>query len=103
AERDQALTPLWRLIDFRKGLGEVERARVEAALEEAGLLDALVGAGERENDSRLIAAPMEGRTLADVLVPVTADSGVSEDAITAILRSVAYNSDREITVTAGRF
>jgi len=103
ADRDHTLTPLWRLVDFRDGLGDDERAQAEAALEEAGLLDALVGATERENDSRLIAAPVEGRSLADVLVPVTAGSGVSEDAIIAILHSVAYETDREVNVSAGRF
>jgi len=38
----RAGAPLWQVVDFREGVGEAERAGLEAALESAGLLDAWV-------------------------------------------------------------
>jgi uncharacterized protein (TIGR02680 family) len=38
----RAGAPLWQVVDFREGVGEPERAGLEAALEAAGLLDAWV-------------------------------------------------------------
>ncbi|HEX6676938.1 MAG TPA: TIGR02680 family protein [Actinomycetes bacterium] len=38
----RAGAPLWQVVDFREGVGEAERAGLEAALEAAGLLDAWV-------------------------------------------------------------
>jgi uncharacterized protein (TIGR02680 family) len=42
ARDGRAGAPLWQVVDFREGVGEVERAGLEAALEAAGLLDAWV-------------------------------------------------------------
>ena len=39
--------PLWRVVDFHEGVGEADRAGLEAALEAAGLLDAWVTPGGR--------------------------------------------------------
>jgi uncharacterized protein (TIGR02680 family) len=39
--------PLWRVVDFHDGVGEADRAGLEAALEAAGLLDAWVTPGGR--------------------------------------------------------
>jgi uncharacterized protein (TIGR02680 family) len=40
ARDGRAGAPLWQVVDFREGVGEAERAGLEAALEAAGLLDA---------------------------------------------------------------
>jgi uncharacterized protein (TIGR02680 family) len=68
--------PLWRLVDFRDGLGDSERAGLEAALEASGLLDAWVrpggGALISEGHDVLLAprtGPVDGPSLADVLRP----------------------------------
>jgi uncharacterized protein (TIGR02680 family) len=45
----RAGAPLWQVVDFREGVGEAERAGLEAALEAAGLLDAWVA-----RDGRLL-------------------------------------------------
>jgi hypothetical protein len=39
---DRAGAPLWQAVDFHEGMGEADRAGLEAALEAAGLLDAWV-------------------------------------------------------------
>jgi hypothetical protein len=44
--------PLWRLVDFADGLGDAQRAGVEAALEASGLLDAWVRADGAVLDAR---------------------------------------------------
>jgi hypothetical protein len=103
ADRDETATPLWRLVDFKAGLIDTEQAQVEAALEEAGLLDALVDAADCDGDSRLIGDPQPGRTLADMLVAKPGDTGVTQETIAAILRSVPYGSDGPVSVSAGRF
>jgi uncharacterized protein (TIGR02680 family) len=103
AQRDDTLTPLWQLVDFADDLPASDRAAVEVALEEAGILDALVGADDRPNDSRLIAAALDGPTLADVLVAAPGDSGVPAQAVTDILRSVAFQQDGPVDIAPGRF
>ena len=57
----RAGAPLWRLVDFREGLGAAERGGLESALEASGLLDAWVSP-----DGRLQAD--DGRTLLDTQV-----------------------------------
>lgn len=68
--------PLWRLVDFRDGLPESERAGLEAALEASGLLDAWVlpdgtalGAGWHDVLLSPSNGPVSGPSLADVLSP----------------------------------
>ncbi|HUR19041.1 MAG TPA: SbcC/MukB-like Walker B domain-containing protein, partial [Acidimicrobiales bacterium] len=69
--------PLWRLVDVAPGVGPTEVDGLEAALTGAGLLDAWVepdGAvdlGDGRADVVLGQRPATGRTLADVLVPIT--------------------------------
>ncbi len=87
AERDPAPPPpvlprtartdgraLWQVVDFVPGLGEPERAGLEAALESAGLLDAWVRPGGRLLDAEHRDVVVSGGTarargLAQVLVP----------------------------------
>ncbi|GAA3178008.1 MULTISPECIES: TIGR02680 family protein [Streptomyces] len=68
--------PLWRLVDFRGGLTEPERAGLEAALEASGLLDAWVlpdgSALAADGHDVLLSpsnGPVNGPSLADVLCP----------------------------------
>ncbi|MFF7778936.1 TIGR02680 family protein [Streptomyces tanashiensis] len=68
--------PLWRLVDFRDGLPEPERAGLEAALEASGLLDAWVlpdgSAVTADGHDVLLSpsnGPVNGPSLADVLRP----------------------------------
>ncbi|WP_436739855.1 TIGR02680 family protein [Streptomyces sp. BBFR102] len=70
--------PLWRLVDFRDGLPEPERAGLEAALEASGLLDAWVlpdGSALAVNGHDVLLAPSDGPvsgpSLAEVLRPAT--------------------------------
>ncbi|MGW7436034.1 TIGR02680 family protein [Streptomyces sp. NPDC054849] len=75
--RDEAPgAPLWRLIDFREGVTDHDRAGLEAALEASGLLDAWVrpdGAALAADGYDVLLAPntgpVEGPSLADVLRP----------------------------------
>ncbi|MCC3771934.1 TIGR02680 family protein [Streptomyces sp. UNOC14_S4] len=68
--------PLWRLVDFRDGLGDAERAGLEAALEASGLLDAWVHpdgtALDADGHDVLLVprtGPVSGPSLADALRP----------------------------------
>lgn len=68
--------PLWRLVDFRDGLPEPERAGLEAALEASGLLDAWVlpdgSAVAADGHDVLLSpsnGPVNGPSLADTLCP----------------------------------
>jgi Putative exonuclease SbcCD, C subunit len=93
--------PLWRLVDFAPGLEVSERARLEAALESSGLLDAwvrpdgsVIEAGRLDTVLPLGSPAPEGRTLAEALVPDVHDGGpVAADVVTVVLRRIGL-SDR---------
>jgi uncharacterized protein (TIGR02680 family) len=99
--RDPAVgTPLWRLVDVRPGVPAGELAAVEAALQAAGLLDALVlpDGRLRTRDQALVGGDaVPGPTLADVLVAVP-DSVVDADIVDRALRRVALGGDGEAVV-----
>jgi uncharacterized protein (TIGR02680 family) len=65
----RAGAPLWRVVDFREGVGDGERAGIEAALEAAGLLDAWVAP-----DGRLL-APGTHDVLVTAGTPATQNLG----------------------------
>lgn len=95
--------PLWRCVDFVPDVPAHERAGWEAALEAAGLLDALVvpGGGLRDaRDGELLlvpnALPAEAATLAAALRPQRPPDGatepearVTDEDVAAVLRSIA--------------
>lgn len=94
ADRDnRAGAPLYLLAEPSDALDRGAQARVEAALEAAGLLDAWVtpdgdvlGAGEL--DAALVGGPpAAGRTLADVLAPTPA-GGVDAGVVRSLLARV---------------
>jgi len=95
--------PLWRLVDFRPHMDNVERAGLEAALEASGLLDAWLShdgnltdaAGQPWLDtSWQRRAEVAGSNLNDVLVPARpGDCPVTAATLTELLASVAYGPD----------
>lgn len=92
--------PLWRLTDFASGVPADLAARVEAALQAAGLVDAWVrrdGAllDPTTLDTVLAAGPpVDTASLADVLVPAVPDGcPVPAATIAAALRRVALVDD----------
>ncbi|MFG2182093.1 TIGR02680 family protein [Streptomyces abikoensis] len=93
-------SPLWRLVDFRDGLGDTDRAGLEAALEASGLLDAWVlpdGTALDADGHDVLLAPRTGPvtepSLADALRPAV-DHGdaraaaVGEETVTRLLAAV---------------
>lgn len=91
--------PLYAVCDFQPHLTETERARLEEALERAGLLDAWIASdgrigklGADEEEVWLVPSPhVIGYTLADVLVPVVPeDSGMKPELVDEALRSILW-------------
>lgn len=97
AERaDLPGAPLWRLVDWRAEVEDHTQARVEAALEASGLLDAWVlplgdvrVAGHDTFAEAALATPAPGDSLADVLA-VEPEAAVSPEQVRALLAGVAY-------------
>ena len=92
--------PLWRLVDVRAGVAPEAAARVEAALESAGLLDAWVRSdGAVLDPDRLdvvlpIGPAVIGRSLAEVLQPDTAGAAaVPADVVNSVLGRIALLDD----------
>lgn len=89
--------PLYVCVDFASNVGGAERAGIEAALGASGLLDARL-TSEQVDDDALDAAirstdtPVNGPTLADVLVPVEVP-GIDTRRIGDVLRSVPLDSN----------
>ncbi|MDQ2761909.1 MAG: TIGR02680 family protein [Actinomycetota bacterium] len=85
--------PLWRLVDFRDGLGQAERAGLEAALEASGLLDAWVDPSGALADPALAdvvlvgGSPAADESLLDALQPV-AEQPVAPAVVKRLLGSV---------------
>ncbi|MDT0300971.1 TIGR02680 family protein [Streptomonospora wellingtoniae] len=95
--------PFHRLVDFADGVPGPARARLEAALEAAGLLTAWVRAdgrvdGRADGDDTLAVAGPEcrGPSLADALRPAAGDAAVSDEAVEALLRSVPLLGTAEV-------
>lgn len=94
--------PLYALCDFRQHVDEARKARIEDALERAGLLDAwispdgMVGTiADGQEEMWIAPQPHElGYTLADVLVPSPPeDSGLNAGQIEAVLRTFLWVED----------
>ncbi|MCX0274223.1 TIGR02680 family protein [Nocardia zapadnayensis] len=97
--------PLWRLIDFASAIAPATAARIEAALEAAGLLDAWVSAGGTVEGHDIFADPtalaaVSGANLTDVLVAVP-DAGVPPEAVHRLLAAVAYGDQVPAGAVAG--
>src|SRR6266545_1714574 len=94
----RAGAPLWQVVDFREGVGDGERAGLEAALEAAGLLDAWVAPDGRllapgTHDVVVTAGTPATQNLAAVLAPaIDRDdpqaAALSEAAVGAVLAGI---------------
>ncbi len=102
--RCRAGAPLWAVCDFRDHLPAADRASLEAALEEAGLLDAWISPDGTvcDADATLVAsAPLDGATLADLLRAEPGERDLDAEVVQAVLRSLALEG--AIAVAPGRF
>ncbi|MCX2952228.1 TIGR02680 family protein [Lentzea sp. NEAU-D7] len=94
ADRDPAAgAPFYRLVDFVPALTDDERAGLEAALQASGLLDAWVTTADADL-SDVLAVPrpaVDGRSLADYLVPAVEGSPVPESFVADLLTAVSLD------------
>ncbi|SMD22101.1 TIGR02680 family protein [Lentzea albidocapillata] len=94
ADRDSAAgAPFYRLVDFVPTLTDDERAGLEAALQASGLLDAWVTPADADL-SDVLAVPrpaVDGRSLADYLVPAVEGSPVPETFVADLLKAVSLD------------
>ncbi|QUE86344.1 TIGR02680 family protein [Exiguobacterium alkaliphilum] len=95
AARDQmradgvVFAPLYALVEFVDGVDVDIQKRIEAALIDNGMLDALITETDVTYDRVLLPAPqMMAHTLADYLKPSPGDTGIASDRIDDVLRSV---------------
>ncbi|WP_144940026.1 TIGR02680 family protein [Paenibacillus sp. 32O-W] len=97
--------PLFAVCDFQPHVDEAAKARIEEALERAGLLDAWISADGRIGavaDGReefwIVPQPHEiGYTLADVLVPVPSEeSGLQAEQVDAVLRTFLWDESGNV-------
>jgi uncharacterized protein (TIGR02680 family) len=91
---------LWQVIDFGQDLDEAARARLEAALQSSGLLDAWVRPGGRLLGSDLRDTLLfglsrtTGPTLADVLrVELPTDSDLSDSDVLSVLNAIHFGNE----------
>ncbi|MGH2862682.1 MAG: hypothetical protein ACRDLT_14440, partial [Solirubrobacteraceae bacterium] len=106
---DRPGAPLWAASDFRDEVSADDRAGLEAALEDAGLLDAWISPNGtiHEADLTLLAladgpsAAAEHGTLADLLAPDRADARIEPTIVAAVLRSIPLQGP--LSVAPGRF
>ncbi|MDT7788725.1 MAG: hypothetical protein QOF58_7144 [Pseudonocardiales bacterium] len=94
ASRDTAVgAPFYRLVDFAPSLNDDERAGLEAALQASGLLDAWVtsGGGDLEDVLAVPREAVDGRSLAEFLVPAVEGSPVPESLVADLLRAVSLD------------
>ncbi|TJY42230.1 TIGR02680 family protein [Cohnella pontilimi] len=98
-------SPLFAVCDFQVGVDEVQKARIEEALERSGLLDAWISPDGRlgpledgQEELWITAQPHEiGYTLADVLVPSPSEgSGLRAETIHAVLRTFLWVEEGDI-------
>ncbi|TDQ34637.1 TIGR02680 family protein [Aureibacillus halotolerans] len=93
-----AFEPLWATVEFQDDVPEEHRIRIEAALEDMGMLDALVTATDRvtvEHDRVLIPNPqLLSHTLADYLKPsLHADSSLPVERVANVLQSILIGDE----------
>jgi uncharacterized protein (TIGR02680 family) len=97
---------LWQVVDFATHVPSADRAALEAALEEAGLLDAWIGLDGAVYDQDATLVPLadcEGSTLADLLVADVGASGLAAEVVEGVLRSIALEGPASVAVGSWRF
>ncbi|WP_231949798.1 TIGR02680 family protein [Alloactinosynnema sp. L-07] len=106
--------PLWRVVDFADGVGDADRAGLEAALEASGILDAWVTPDgelrDRITDDTIVrpTGPAPGGGLAQLLVPAIdrADesaAALDDAAVATVLRSIGVGEGTTWVDVDGRF
>lgn len=101
-----AVVPFYEAVEFREDLEEETKSRLEAALFEAGLLDALIAEepADVQHDRIIIPEPkMMAHTLQDYLQADIADGSVSVSAVSDVLSSIEIGDERSAVQTDGRF
>lgn len=95
--------PLWAVCDFRDEVPAGDRAALEAALEESGILDAWIAADGTIADDVSLAAttPGGGRTLVDLLRADPGERPLDAAAVDGVLRSIVLEG--VVSVAPGRF
>lgn len=102
----RAGAPLWAVCDFAEGLPAEQRPQLEAALEDAGILDAWIApdGAIHDADVTLLAPASPGPavpSLADVLIADPGDRAIDGGVVRAVLQSIAL--DGPLSVAPGRF
>ncbi|MDV7197609.1 TIGR02680 family protein [Rhodococcus kroppenstedtii] len=90
---------LWQLVRFAEHVDDADAAGLEAALEAAGILDALVGEDVPGDIALTALEPARGPSLADVLT-VEDDPAVDAGTVRRVLESVALGGDGPVRVAA---
>ncbi|MDI3257667.1 MAG: TIGR02680 family protein [Kyrpidia sp.] len=100
--------PLYRVCEFRDEVDEPTRAALEAALDQAGLLDAWIspeGVAFEAGDEDVFLTPrpvLFGYTLADYLRPTPPDeSGLTPEQVDDVLRTILVGDDQDGDVWVG--
>lgn len=92
SEEGRAFVPFYAAVDFKDGVSDEQKRRMEAALKHSGILDSLIieNPDGLENDRYIKPNPsMFGHTLADYLKPDVEDGHpVSKELIDDVLRTI---------------
>lgn len=95
-EKSKVFAPLYELVEFQSHVSDEVRKRLESALTETGLLDALVSAEEIQlRHDRLLAANPKfmSHTLADYLQPDQAQTTIEIKRVQDILQSIEMDGE----------
>lgn len=107
ATQGVACKPLYEVVEFRPGIPSEVQLRLESALMDTGLLDALVAASDVafRHDRVLTAEPkLFAATLADYLQPDVEQKTISYERIEAVLQSIEMDGQAPVHFTEdGRY
>jgi uncharacterized protein (TIGR02680 family) len=102
-QSDKAFIPFYAAVEFRDGVGDDQKERIESALKYAGILDSLIidSPIDIHDDRYLRPNPsMFGHTLADYLKPdIDADHPISKELIDDVLRTILIGDEPSIDGT----
>jgi uncharacterized protein (TIGR02680 family) len=102
-ETDEAFIPFYAAVEFQDHVTEVQKERIESALQEAGILDSLIIENPKNvQDDRYIRPnpSMFGHTLADYLKPdVDIGHPISMEMVDDVLRTILIGEEPSIDGT----